>query len=143
MPFFNPFRKHDRTTFHGVVIPISSAPSHARPESPALEKKHSPNVKPDDSSLDKAPSQENGSAASIPERSHLTIEALRAEIESDVAASGLNSAYDRMFLLSTTVETWMLLFVWFLGLYLQTGSTFSNSGIFDLMLACSRQIKGH
>jgi hypothetical protein len=98
MPFFNPFRKHDQTTFHGVVIPLSSAPSHARPESPALEKKGSPKEKPDDSSLDKAPSQENGSAASIPERSHLTIESLRAEIESDVAASGHDTAYDRMFL---------------------------------------------
>ncbi|GIJ99210.1 hypothetical protein Aspvir_001340 [Aspergillus viridinutans] len=95
MPFFNPFLKHDKTTFHGVVIPISSAPSHARPESPALETKGSPNVKADEHSLDKAPSQENGSAASIPERSHLTIEALRAEIESDVAASGHNTAYDR------------------------------------------------
>ncbi|KAH3306740.1 hypothetical protein KXV87_008628 [Aspergillus fumigatus] len=95
MPFFNPFRKHDQTTFHGVVIPLSSAPSHARPESPALEKKGSPKEKPDDSSLDKAPSQENGSAASIPERSHLTIESLRAEIESDVAASGHDTAYDR------------------------------------------------
>jgi hypothetical protein len=95
MPFFNPFRKHDQTTFHGVVIPISSAPSHARPESPAPEKKANENVKPDDSSLDKAPSQENGSAASITERSHLTIESLRAEIESDVATSGHDSAYDR------------------------------------------------
>ncbi|RHZ74868.1 hypothetical protein CDV55_102561 [Aspergillus turcosus] len=95
MPFFNPFHKHDHTTFHGVVIPLSSAPSHARPESPAVEKKGNSNVKTDGSSLNKAPSQENGSAASIPECSHLTIEALRAEIESDVAASGYDSAYDR------------------------------------------------
>jgi hypothetical protein len=104
MPFFNPFRKHDQTTFHGVVIPISSAPSHARPESPAPEKKANANLKPDASSLDKAPSQENGSAASITERSHLTIESLRAEIESDVATSGHDSAYDRMFLFAT-IET--------------------------------------
>jgi hypothetical protein len=99
MPFFNPFSKNDHTTYHGVVIPLSSAPAHARPQSPAVEKKGSPNVKADDTSLNKAPSQENGSAASIPETSHLTIEALRAEIESDVAASGYDSAYDRMFCL--------------------------------------------
>lgn len=144
MPFFNPFHRHDHTTFHGVVIPLSSAPAHARPESPAVEKKGNSNVKTDDSSLNKAPSQENGSAASIPECSHLTIESLRAEIESDIAASGYDSAYDRMFLLSTTIETWMLLFILFPSAFIFKPSLpFLGSRMFDLMLSCSRQVEGH
>lgn len=88
----NPF-KHDRQRFPGVVIPLSEAPARSwhvskvsGEKKPRLENKN----------LDRSPSEENGSAGSLPETSHLTIEALRAEVESDVAASGHDSAYDRM-----------------------------------------------
>ncbi|EAW11404.1 putative sugar transporter [Aspergillus clavatus NRRL 1] len=91
MPFFNPFKKHNHKSFPGIVIPLASAPAHAHPDS---EKKTGPDETTDASSLDKAPSQENGSA-SIPESSNLTLEALRAEVESDIGASGHDSAYDR------------------------------------------------
>lgn len=54
----------------------------------------------DDSSnsLDRASSQEKGVSGPRAD-STLTLEALRAEVESDIAASGHDSVYDRMFTL--------------------------------------------
>jgi hypothetical protein len=82
---FTPFKK-DRQNFPGVVIPLADAPAH--PSANSDEKA--------DKSLDRAPSSENGSAGSLGESSHLTLEALRAEVESDISTSGHDSAYDRM-----------------------------------------------
>lgn len=86
---FNPFKK-DRQNFPGVVIPLAGAPAPA----------HSPNITENDDketkSLDLASSSENGVAGSQI-GSTLTLEALRAEIESDVATATHDSAYDRMF----------------------------------------------
>jgi hypothetical protein len=89
---FNPFKRHDHD-IPGVVVPLGSAPAHFHP---ALdEKKLGPDEKADDRS-DRAPSEENGVATSLPDNSHLTLEILRAEVESDISSSGLDSAYDRM-----------------------------------------------
>ncbi|KAB8069998.1 major facilitator superfamily domain-containing protein [Aspergillus leporis] len=88
---FNPFKRHDHD-IPGVVVPLGSAPAHFHP---ALdEKKLGPDEKADDRS-DRAPSEENGVATSLPDNSHLTLEILRAEVESDISSSGLDSAYDR------------------------------------------------
>lgn len=81
---FTPFKK-DRQNFPGVVIPLADAPAHPSADSDEKAKK----------SLDRAPSSENGSAGSLGESSHLTLEALRAEVESDISTSGHDSAYDR------------------------------------------------
>ncbi|KAJ9214678.1 hypothetical protein DTO166G4_3734 [Paecilomyces variotii] len=90
MPFFtNPFQRDNYRTFPGVVIPLSQG---HRPDLAPAEKDVNPAK--DDDKLAKVGSEENG-AASLPETSTLTIEALRAEVENDVAASGHDSAYDR------------------------------------------------
>jgi hypothetical protein len=48
------------------------------------------------SSLDRASLQENGTSG-VHTGTTLTLEALRAEVESDIAASGHDTVYDRMF----------------------------------------------
>ncbi|KAE8144425.1 major facilitator superfamily domain-containing protein [Aspergillus avenaceus] len=91
---FNPFRRHDHD-IPGVVVPLSSAPAHSptRPTS-EKEKKFDPDDNGDARS-DRAPSEENGIATSLPDNAHLTLESLRSEVENDIAASGHDSAYDR------------------------------------------------
>ncbi|KAJ5389978.1 uncharacterized protein N7496_001046 [Penicillium cataractarum] len=81
---WTPFKK-DRQNFPGVVIPLADAPAHT----PANADEKA------DKSLDRAPSSENGSAGSLREATHLTLEALRAEVESDMSTSGHDSVYDR------------------------------------------------
>lgn len=94
---FNPFKK-DRQNFPGIVIPLANAPAHYGSGGSDLDEKKG---SVDDKSLDRASSSENGAASgSQPETSHLTIEALRAEVEADAASAGHDSAYDRMCLLS-------------------------------------------
>jgi hypothetical protein len=88
---FNPFKK-DRQNFPGVVIPLADAPAH-----PQLSEKDD---KESSKSLDRAPSSENGVAGSHTSATHLTLEALRAEIESDLATASHDSAYDRKFAVS-------------------------------------------
>ncbi|OJJ47000.1 hypothetical protein ASPZODRAFT_131919 [Penicilliopsis zonata CBS 506.65] len=88
MPF-NPFKSHDRSDFPGVVVPITSFPAH-RPHSPAHAHTGSDSEK---KSTDDARSE---AAASLPECGQmLSVKALRAEVESDIATSGHDSAYDR------------------------------------------------
>lgn len=82
---FNPFKK-DSPTFPNVVIPLADAPAHSLSEKADKESNRS---------LDSASSSENGAAGSK-DSTHLTLEALRAEIESDVSTATHDSAYDRM-----------------------------------------------
>jgi hypothetical protein len=94
MPFsLNPFRGQDKKEFLGVVIPLSQASrfSHLNPHTVSDDEV----AAKDDKKLDRVGSDENG-AASNPEYSHQTIEAIRAEVESEVSASGHDTAYDRM-----------------------------------------------
>lgn len=76
--FTNPFKKHDVSEFPNVVIPLAQA--HRR-NSTASKEKH------DDSSRASSDGVQSGSA--------MTIEDLRAEIDSDLAAGGHDTAYDR------------------------------------------------
>ena len=95
-PTFNPF-KRERQNFPGVVIPLSEAPLRSRSTSDSEnEKKDDSSIDPS-KSLDRAPSSETGSAGSIPDSSHLTIEVLRAEIDAEAVTSGQDSMYDRMY----------------------------------------------
>lgn len=93
----NPFKRHDHRNFPGVVIPLASAPLRSSPSpSPSpVEKKIGTDEKADDRSLDQAASEKG--IGPVPEYTQLTLEALRAEVENDVATSGHDSAYDRMF----------------------------------------------
>jgi hypothetical protein len=80
MPFFvNPFSKNDLSEYPGVLIPLADA--HQTP---------SGDDKKDDSS-----SVEERGTAHVGDNTSLTLEILIAEVESDVAASGHDSAYDR------------------------------------------------
>lgn len=84
---FNPFKK-DSPTFPSVVIPLADAPVHSLSEK--IDKESS-------QSSDRSSSSENGAAGSK-DPTHLTLEALRAEIESDISTATHDSAYDRMFI---------------------------------------------
>lgn len=91
---FNPFKK-DRQNFPGVVIPLVDAPSRQKPAVTDEKKAELPDA---NKSLERASSSENGSSGgSVNEPTHRTIESLRAEIEADLATSGHDSVYDRMF----------------------------------------------
>ncbi|KAF9884040.1 hypothetical protein FE257_002378 [Aspergillus nanangensis] len=92
MRFINPFSKRNDRVLPGVVVPLDNAPAHS-PSNPTPDVE--PEKKSDETSLDRAPTEENGFAASLPEAGHLTIESMRAETEADLAASGVDSAYDR------------------------------------------------
>ena len=89
----NPFKK-DCQNYPGVVIPLTTA-SHQNPDSETKKNILSSSLEPD-KVLDHASSSENGFVGPIQETSPLTIEMLRAEIEADVATSGHDSVYDRM-----------------------------------------------
>lgn len=78
----------DRRQFPEVVVALArgSAPENK-------------DIAIDDSndSLDKASSQEKGVGGPRAVGSTLSLETLRAEVESDIAASGHDTVYDRMF----------------------------------------------
>lgn len=105
MPFWtNPFTRNDRAEFLGVVVPLSQATRNvpAAEDSPtekdAIGKDNgTPNEPKDEGTdrLDRIGSEEVG-AASNPEFSHQSIESIRAEVESEMSASGHDSTYDRM-----------------------------------------------
>lgn len=86
MGLINPF-KRDNLTVPNVVIPLADAPAH----SPKLSEKGD---NESNKSLDRAPSSENG--ASPKHSTTLTLEALRAEVEADIATATHDSSYDRM-----------------------------------------------
>lgn len=76
MPYYlNPFAKHDISEFPDVHIPLQRAVRHQSVVSKA------------EKDGDTDTSSEGG----------LTIESLRAEVEADLAAGGLNTAYDGRF----------------------------------------------
>lgn len=77
------------------LAPSSPERSPSPPQSISAdpEKKPHPDEKSDDRSLDRS---ENG-VSPVRAGGSLTIEALRAEVESDISASGHDSTYDRMF----------------------------------------------
>ncbi|KAI9816985.1 MAG: hypothetical protein M1832_004969 [Thelocarpon impressellum] len=86
MPLFlNPLAKHDVSDFSNVLVPLADAPRH-------------PSVVDKDSKLGKeasAPRADDGENGEQRAYSAFTLEGLRAEIDDDLAASGVNSSYDR------------------------------------------------
>jgi hypothetical protein len=83
--FTNPFKSHDVSEFPDVVIPLSQA--QRRNSTSSKEK-------PDDSSRASSDRVQSGSG--------MTIEDLRAEIDSDPAADGHDTPYDREFMLDVS-----------------------------------------
>lgn len=85
MPYFiNPFHKHDVSEFPGVLVPLAGVPHRG----------NSVSSKP--GAHDEA-NREKESTGSSEWSGGLTIDALRAEIDNDLAAGGVNTAYDRTF----------------------------------------------
>ena len=88
--FMNPFKKHDVSEFENVYVPFENANRH-----PSVVATH--NVKfgsasgnmPNNDEIDGRPSPTYSESA-------YTIEGLRAEVDGDIAASGHDTAYDRM-----------------------------------------------
>ena len=83
----------DRQSFPDVVVPLADAPAPAYSD-PNAETKPNPDAKANLNRLDSASSQEKGTSP-VPPSGVLTLEGLRAEVESAVAASGVDSVYDR------------------------------------------------
>ena len=79
--------QRDRSQIPEVVIPLADAPNTI-----------SQTDKDTESNVNSLDSQEKG-ASSATQSTTLTLEALRAEVDSAVSASGHNTVYDRMFLL--------------------------------------------
>lgn len=78
-------------------MPLADAPAPASQQPiPNAEKEKEPGADNEANSnqLTTSSSQEKG-IGSVPQCSSLTLEALRAEVESDIATSGLDTAYDR------------------------------------------------
>ncbi|KAK2797555.1 hypothetical protein FQN50_009150 [Emmonsiellopsis sp. PD_5] len=80
--FVNPFSNNDEDKFPGVLVPLSDA---RRPSVPY------------DNKVEKSDAAEKGSASSQSDQQYsaMTMEALRAEVESEISSSGHDTAYDR------------------------------------------------
>lgn len=76
--FMNPFATHHPSEFPDVVIPMQRARRHS-------------------SIISKQRSKEGDTESGTSDHNVLTVESLIAEIEDDLAASGHDTAYDRMF----------------------------------------------
>ena len=88
MPYFiNPLKKHDVSEFEGVYEPLSESRRH--PSVVAAQKEKARKVFNDSKSVEEGESPP-------PEYSAFTVEGLKLEIDSDIAASGHDSIYDRM-----------------------------------------------
>ena len=88
MPIFlNPFKKHDVSDFPDVYVPLEAAQRHP---SVVAENQEKLGVVFDDPDA-----YMKGDKHDLPRPDSSAIEALRAEIDLDVAASGHDSAYDR------------------------------------------------
>ena len=90
----NPFKKFDTSDFEGVYQPLGESQRKSSIVSASAPKKTSL----DDKELEDG---EKGGAGYAPN----TIESLRAEIDADIAASGHDSVYDRMFSRGPGVES--------------------------------------
>ena len=85
--WINPFQQYDRRDFPDVLIPLSEV----------LHDSQEPQGAPTPNGIRFA---KNGRGNTIPTDTNiLTFEALRADVENDMAVSGHNTAYDRKFTL--------------------------------------------
>ncbi|KAI9805810.1 MAG: hypothetical protein M1825_000424 [Sarcosagium campestre] len=93
MPFFiNPFKKHDASEFEGVLVPLGEAPRHPSVVGTHHERSGKNGTLADGSSDKDA---ERASDRLSEDVSPYSIEGLRAEIDADIGASGINATYDR------------------------------------------------
>ncbi|PGH00727.1 hypothetical protein GX51_05608 [Blastomyces parvus] len=81
----NPFKNNDHSSFPGVVVPLAQA-QHRNP---------STTTNSGDGKSDNVAEKGSSSSLSDQQYSGLTLEAIRAEVESDVVTSGSDTAYDR------------------------------------------------
>ena len=81
------FTNRDRRGFPEVVVPLASG------SAPKIQEA---TISGSNSSLDRVSLQEKGTSGAHAGTT-LTLEALRAEVESDIAASGHDTVYDRMY----------------------------------------------
>jgi hypothetical protein len=89
--WINPFKQHDHRGFPDVLIPLSEAHRDSQHRTKGGD------PVPGAPTLDGIISAENGSTLPS-EPNILTFEALRAEVENDLAVSGHDTAYDRKFI---------------------------------------------
>lgn len=104
----NLFSFRDRKTFPGVVVPLvnnTSAPAPEEKSTPNADDKLGSVADSNDDSLAKASSQEKGTSYNPQSGKVLTLESLRAEVETDVSVSGHDTVYDRMLLLNPATST--------------------------------------
>lgn len=90
--FINPFKKHTVDEFPGVHVPLEeSVPSsHNAPD----RQSNSPAPSEKDATDNKSARPESDASSGVVNHG-LTLAALKADIEADVAASGTDTPYDR------------------------------------------------
>lgn len=90
--FVNPFKTHSVDEFPGVHVPLEeSVPSGPTPHD---RQSNSPAPSEKDSKDDKPERPESDASSGVVNHG-MTLAALKAEIEADVAASGTDTPYDR------------------------------------------------
>jgi hypothetical protein len=85
----NPFKKHDVSEFPGVLVPLDQAPHRASIAATRNETLDEKSLHKDEDSFSGSPSTHTDTTVG------LTLEQLRAEIDEDVAAGDIQTAYDR------------------------------------------------
>ena len=88
----NPFAKHDISDFPGVLVPLEDAHRHST-VTKKYEEKLGSNAE-GSSTPDVVDSEKDGAHHSA-EYTPYTIEGLRSEVETDLQAGGVSTAYDR------------------------------------------------
>jgi MFS family permease len=89
MVFINPFKKHDVSEFEGVLVSLEDAHRY-----PSVITAHDTKLGTKDGKV-VDPSAVEADGSNLEQYSAYTIEALRAEIDSDIAASAHDTVYDR------------------------------------------------
>ena len=103
----NPFKKHDVSEFEGVFQPLGESQRH-----PSVLAAHDQaHGTQDGLPVKDKDNGDNGKdverASSVNQYSAYTIEGLRAEIDSDIAASGHDTIYDRTSKDSFLADCWI------------------------------------
>ena len=100
--FMNPFKKHDVSEFENVFVPLSEATRHKSVVAQHNDLKNGTTIE-EDGMVKKdptaSPNEKDVEAGSNPDvvnpYNTYTIDTLREEIDSDIAASGHDTIYDR------------------------------------------------
>lgn len=98
------FMGKDERDFHHAVVPL---PSERRQSNQIKAEDNQTDVKSDDSTSSLG---EKSSQSQTLAKSATTLESLRAEVDSDIAVEGHNTAYDRTYNLGVGESTALLAF---------------------------------